>query len=138
MRQTLALGARVIGVHRDEVPVAQGEDSFSTFTEKDETFQALTEVLEDEQGQAKDQWIEYCRFCSVQVGRPCLDIDRGHEGQPDGLLEFYSLWQPAGRSPQPLLSPLRDIGRGSFPVSSSTPWGGFHLFFNYPGPDIRK
>jgi len=136
--QLLALGARLIGVYPNGAYIASGEDFSGAFTDDPETVRALRAGHGDRQGRARGQKISCFRFCPARTGMLCLDIDRGHGNRKDGVEEFYALWEEAGRSRCCLPTFLQDIGQDSFPVYTTTPRGGYHLFFRYHGPAVKK
>jgi hypothetical protein len=138
IREILLAGANVIGAFSSGAFIAKGDDFHAAFTADTETVKALMEGRGDKQGRAKGSYIERFRFCPAPAGMLCLDIDRGHENERDGLAEFYSMFEKAGTPRAALPSMLRDIEAGSFPVYTSTPRGGFHLFFRYQGPEVKK
>jgi hypothetical protein len=82
-------------------------------------------------GKGKGTAIERFYFIPADAGLLCLDIDR-KPGKPDGLQEFYKLF------PKDILPrELQDIDR-FFPCHVTTPSGGYHLYFRYNGPPVKK
>jgi hypothetical protein len=138
LREVLLLGARLIGVFPNGAYIAKEEDFLAAFTNGLETVEALMSGAGDPEGRAKGQNIRCFRFCPAEAGLLCLDIDRGHGNPIDGLSEFYDLFERLGKPQQALPSILQDIAGGSFPVYTATPRGGFHLFFRYRGPEVKK
>jgi len=138
IREILTAGANVIGAFTSGAFIAKGEDFHAAFTADIETIKALMSGNGDKQGRARGQRIDRFRFCPAPAGLLCLDIDRGHENETDGLQEFYSLFEHEGLPRAALPSMFRDIEAGTFPVYTSTPRGGFHLYFKYSGPEVKK
>jgi hypothetical protein len=137
IKAILLAGADVIGAWPNKAFIAKGEDFHAAFTAEPETVKALMSGAGDKQGRAKGKRIELFRFCPVSAAFLCLDIDRGHENETDGLAEFYAMFEHAGTPRAALPSMLRNIDRGSFPVYTTTPRGGFHLYFRYGGPEVK-
>jgi len=81
-------------------------------------------------GLARGTAIERFYFIPAETGLLCLDIDR-KPGKPDGLQELYRLF-PRDTLPRE----LANIDR--FPCHVTTPSGGYHLYFRYDGPPIKK
>ena len=138
IREILTAGANVIGAFPSGAFIAKGEDFHAAFTADTETIKALMSGNGDKQGRAKGQRIDRFRFCPAPAGLLCLDIDRGHENEKDGLAEFYAMFEKEGTPRAALPSMFLDIGAGTFPVYTSTPRGGYHLYFKYSGPEIKK
>jgi len=138
IREILAAGANVIGVFPSGAFIAKGEDFHAAFIADVETIKALISGNGDKQGRARGQRIDRFRFCPAPAGLLCLDIDRGHENEKDGLAEFYAMFEKEGTPRAALPSMFRDIEAGTFPVYTSTPRGGYHLYFKYSGPEIKK
>jgi hypothetical protein len=136
--EVIALGAPVIGVFSNGASIAKDHDFPEAFTDDVKTIQSLMMGHGDQQGRAKGQVIECFRFCPAKAGLLCLDIDRGHGNKTDGLVEFYRLWESIGKPRWTLPDLLQDIEHGSFPVYTTTPRGGYHLYFRYPGPEVKK
>ncbi|MDR1518613.1 MAG: bifunctional DNA primase/polymerase [Planctomycetota bacterium] len=86
----------------------------------------------DAAGRARGTPIQKFQFLPSEAGLLCLDIDRGHADGVDGLEQFYRLF---GRSALP--TSLRNIEIGSFPCFTTTPRGGFHVYFRYDGPPLK-
>jgi hypothetical protein len=138
IKEILLAGANVIGAFPSGAFIAKGEDFPSAFTADAETIAALMAGKGDKQGRAKGQRIDRFRFCPAPAGLLCLDIDRGHENEKDGLKEFYAMFENAGTPRAALPGMLRGIETGTFPVYTATPRGGFHLFFRYSGSEVKK
>ena len=138
IRQILLAGANVIGAYPSGAYIASGDDFRAAFTADTETVKALMSGNGDKQGRAKGQRIDRFRFCPAPAGLLCLDIDRGHENETDGLKEFYAMFEKDGTPRAALPSMFRDIEAGTFPVYTTTPRGGYHLFFRYSGPEVKK
>jgi hypothetical protein len=136
--EVIGLGATVIGVFSNGASIAKAHDFHEAFTDDVKTLQSLMMGHGDRQGRAKGQRIERFRFCPAKAGLLCLDIDRGHGNDLDGLVEFYSLWERMGKPRWALPSLWQDIAGGSFPVYTTTPRGGYHLYFRYRGPEVKK
>ena len=75
------------------------------------------------QGQRRFKAFIHSRFLAV-------DIDR-KPGKIDGLETFYRIFPK-----ETLPATLRDLP-GSFPCYVQTPTGGFHLYFQYSGPELK-
>ena len=138
IREILMAGANVIGAFPSGAYITSKEDFQAAFTADTETIKNLMAGKGDNQGRAKGKQIRLFRFCPAPAGLLCLDIDRGHENETDGLVEFYSMFEKEGTPRAALPSMLRDIEGGTFPVYTTTPRGGFHLFFRYSGPEVKK
>ena len=92
---------------------------------------ALMEGKGDRHGRGKGTPIQRFYFIPADAGLLCLDIDR-KPGKPDGLQELYKLF-PRDTLPRA----LQDIDR-FFPCYVATPSGGYHLYFKYKGPPVKK
>jgi len=119
----------LIGAYASGAMIAKQEPG--NFTTDTTDIAALMEGKGNRQGRGKGTAIERFYFIPADAGLLCLDIDR-KPGKPDGLQELYKLF------PKDILPrELQDIDR-FFPCHVSTPSGGYHLYFRYEGPPIKK
>jgi hypothetical protein len=119
----------LIGAYASGAMLAKQEPG--NFTADPAEIAALMEGKGNRQGKGKGTAIERFYFIPADAGLLCLDIDR-KPGKPDGLQELYRLF------PKDILPrELQDIDR-FFPCHVSTPSGGYHLYFRYEGPPVKK
>jgi hypothetical protein len=126
-----AHGIPLIGVYQSGATVGKGEDYAASFTTDAGEIDALMKGRGDREGRAKGNAIARFYFIPADAGLLCLDIDR-KPGKSDGLQELYKLF-PRDTLPRA----LADIDR-FFPCYVSTPSGGYHLYFKYSGPPVKK
>jgi hypothetical protein len=119
----------LIGAYPSGAMISRQEPE--NFTADPSVIAALVSGAGDPQGRAKGTPISRFYFIPQDAGLLCLDIDR-KPGKADGLENLYKLW---GRAALPRA--LQDIER-YFPCYVSTPSGGYHLYFKYSGPLVRK
>jgi hypothetical protein len=122
-------GIPVIGAYPSGAMLGKQEPE--NFTTDPAELAALMDGKGNQQGKGKGTAIKRFYFIPKDAGLLCLDIDR-KPGKADGLRELYNLF-PKDTLPRA----LQDID-GFFPCYASTPSGGYHLYFKYSGPDIRK
>jgi hypothetical protein len=131
LQHILAYGIKVIGAYESGAAIASGDDYTQAFTADITEIQNLIAGKGDRQGRAKGTPIHRFRFVPKNAGLVCIDIDRGHADGIDGLAEFYRMFERDDVYRPGLPKALQDIEHSSFPVYTSTPSGGFHLYFRY-------
>jgi hypothetical protein len=121
-------GIPLIGAYPSGAAIGKGKGYAAAFTTDVGEIAAL---MAGREGRAKGSAIARFYFIPADAGLLCLDIDR-KPGKADGLQELYKLF-PRDTLPRA----LQDIDR-FFPCYVSTPSGGYHLYFKYKGPPVKK
>jgi hypothetical protein len=129
LKYMTAHGIPLIGVYQSGAMLGKQEPE--NFTTDAGEIAALMAGKGDREGRAKGSPITRFYFIPADAGLLCLDIDR-KPGKPDGLQELYNLF-PRDTLPRA----LQDIDL-FFPCYVSTPSGGYHLYFKYKGPPVKK
>jgi hypothetical protein len=138
LQHILDYGIKVIGTYESGAAIASGNDYTQAFTADIAEIQNLIAGKGDKQGRAQGTPIHRFRFVPKDAGLVCIDIDRGHADGIDGLAEFYQMFELDDVYRPGLPKALQDIEHGSFPVYTSTPSGGFHLYFRYRRTETFK
>jgi hypothetical protein len=125
-------GMPMIGAYDTGATIAKGEAWAAAFTASLETLAALRGGKDS---RAKGIQIQRFYFIPQAAGLLCLDIDR--KNGKDGTAEFYRYCETHGKPRALLPAILRDLPE-SFPCYTSTPSGGYHLYFKYTGGKVQK
>jgi len=120
----------VIGTYESGAYIAKEDDFRAAFTTSIAVIAALQVGKGDPAGRAKGVQIARYRFEPGPAGLLCLDLDRGHVNEADGI---SSLYDKLRREAVALPYYLADLEAGTFPVYTLTPSGGMHLYFRYLG-----
>jgi hypothetical protein len=124
-------GIALIGAYDSGAAIAKGEAWAATFTAD---YAIISALLAGQDSRAKGK-INRFYFIPQTAGLLCLDIDR--KNGKDGIQEFYSFCERAGKPRHLLPAIFRDLPQ-SFPCYVSTPSGGYHLYFKYTGGKVQK
>jgi hypothetical protein len=131
LKQYTDNGIKLIGVYENGAAIAGGADYTTAFTSCLVDIEALHQGKGDSQGRAKGKAINCFRFIPKDSNYLIIDIDRNHADGIDGLELFYKFFEDIGKPRNAMPQAMRDIEGGSFPCYTSTPSGGFHLYFNF-------
>jgi hypothetical protein len=124
-------GIKLIGIYESGAAIASDADYTLAFTSCPADIEALHQGKGDLQGRAKGIVINCFRFIPKDNNYLIIDIDRNHADGIDGLELFYKFFEDIGKPRNAMPQAMRDIEGGSFPCYTSTPSGGFHLYFKF-------